>query len=120
MQGPSAAILDQTCDYFAAVVGQDASGVPQFTYPTLTIKAIPCSAQPGEVVEVDEGPPEGPARLTRVREWKLFLGRPLDPRPRDKFAHTDRAGVARTLFAHISRDEAGRGSTTVVRCVEKV
>ena len=110
-------MLDSTCDYYRAVVKQDAVKAPKFTYAsTPTIGAIPCSAQPGDVEEVvDEQD-----RVTKVRHWKLALASPTNARPRDKFVFTDLAGITHTVFAHVERDEAGRGSTYVVHCTEKV
>lgn len=117
MRSPSSRVLDTPVDFYSAVVGQDASGGPTFTYGAIpTLADLPCSPQAGAVMEIQDEQ----NRLIQEREWKLVFGRPIGPKVRDKFVFVDRAGVTHTVFAHVERDEAGRGSTYVARCIERL
>jgi hypothetical protein len=115
MRSPSARVLKNTVDYYAATAGQDADGGVQYTYPAYPTRArLACSAQPGPVEEVmDQG------RLIQERRWAFLLGPPLAPGIRDKLVHTDSAGVVHTCFVHIEQDQAGRGSTYIVTAIER-
>lgn len=115
MCNPSGRVLDQTVDYYPAVISKDAVGAPQYTYPFATARDVPCSAQPGVIDEIEDQ-----GRIIQERQWKLLFAQPIPGMARGMFLHTDRAGATHTLFAHVGRDEAGRGRMFVVRCVERV
>lgn len=116
MRSPSSRVLSDVADWYPGALGQSDGG-PTYTYSGIPArKAIACSAQAGEVME--EVDPQG--RVTQVRMWKLFFAQPTNAAARDKFVVVDRYGTSHTLFAHVERDEAGRGSTFVVRCTEMI
>lgn len=117
MPSPSAAVLVNTVDIYRAIPGQDADGAPQFTYPgNPTLAQVPCTVQAMAVNEViDEQ-----QRITQEREYKVMFAAATLAGPRDKIIYVDWSGVTHTLFAHIERDEAGRGAAFVVRAIERV
>lgn len=116
MRSPSSRILANSVDYYAATQAQGLGGGVQYGYPAMpTIRGLAASVQPGATEEVlDED------RLIQERQYKIVLGQPLNVSVRDKFVWVDRAGVTHTLFAHVTRDEAGRGAAFVVRAVERL
>ena len=117
MRSPSSRVLSDVVDWYAGTTTQDADGAVQFSYPAIpTRKAIPCSAQAGDVEEVLDDQD----RLTQMRTWKLFVANPTGAKARDKFTIIDGRGIAHTLLARVERDEGGRGSTFVVHCVERI
>lgn len=117
MRSPSARVLANRADIYAATSAQDGVGGPEFTYPDIaTYLAEPCSIQAGAVEEiVDEQ-----QRVTQERQYKVMFGRQLGAAPRYKLKYVDSLGVSHTLFARVERDEAGRGAAFVVRAIERV
>lgn len=116
MRSPSARVLINRVDIYAAVVGQDASGAPAFTYPAVTCLNVACSVQAGAVEEmIDEE-----NRVTRHREYIVMFANATHARPRSMIKYKDSTGVVHTLFAQIERDEAGRGAAFTVRATERI
>lgn len=117
MRSPSSRIRANVADYYASTVSLDEVQAPQYGYPSIpTVAAIPCSAQPGAVDEItDEA-----GRITRRREWKLLFDRPTGAMPKDKFVVTTPTGSTHTIFAHVERDEAGRGAAWTVFGTEMI
>lgn len=116
MRSPSARVLRNRVDVYAATAGTDAVNAPTYTYPSVpTRSGVPCSVQAGPVEEVvDEQ-----RRVTQERQYKVMFPGPTGTKPRDKLIYRDDAGVAHTLIVHVEQDQAGRGAAFVVRCVEK-
>lgn len=99
-----------------AVQTQDVDGGPQYTYPSVTRANVPASCQAGEVAElIDEQ-----GRVTRMLEYKVVFAFNPGVTARDQITFTDSAGQSHILFAQATRDEAGRGSTWIVRAIEKL
>jgi hypothetical protein len=115
MRSPSARVLINTVDIWAAVQVQDADGGVQFTYPSPTQRAVACSAQPVMTEEIADQD-----RLIRETTWKVVLGGPAGVKNRDKLVITDPAGVLHTAFVRVEQDQAGRGAAYVVHATERV
>jgi hypothetical protein len=115
MQGPSAAILINTCDIWRGDETQDADGALQETY-TRVASGVPCSIQAYDVREVMDAQ----MRVTIEREYHLFFDHSTGISVKDKFVFTDGLGQHQAAFAHIERDEAGRGACFVVRAIERI
>src|SRR6185437_1836460 len=100
MRSPSARVLINSVDHYAAVQLADRDGGNKYGYPALTSGGLPCSAQPGEPVEaVDEQ-----GRVTQMTQWKLIFADPIQAKALDKFIYIDNSGVVHTLFVEAGRD----------------
>lgn len=118
MRSPSSRILDQVIDYYNASPAQDVDGGVQFTYPLIpTLRSVPCSVQAEKVDQFFD--PEQ-QRLTQERYYKIILGQSIAPNPKDKFIYIDHQGVSHTIFAHVERDDVGKGAVFVVFGIEKI
>ena len=116
MRSPSARILINTVDIYAATSAPDADGGPQWTYPSVPTSAgVRCSVQ-YRGIALDS---EDTKRLTQVAEYHIIFGSDPGLSPRDKVIQTD-ISPTRTLFVEANPpSEAGRGAAWVVRCVER-
>lgn len=111
MRPPSARILGNVADHYAGSITLDDVQAPQYGYPAIpTAAALRCSAQPGAVEEMTD--PHG--RITRRREWRLLFAQPTGAAPKDRFVVTMPDGSTHVIFAHVERDEAGRGAAWTV------
>jgi len=115
MRGPSAKILNQTCNVFVSGPGRDAEGGVQFVYPTLpTYPNEPCSIQ-GRGTEIfDEQ-----RRITAYTDYIAIFRRQLNLSPRDMIQYVDWNGRTRTIFVSAEWNMAGRNSTSGVPCTER-
>jgi hypothetical protein len=120
MRSPSSRVLANRVDIYPAVAGQDANGAPQFTYAGSPASQVACTMQAGDVEEVVEEDAGGQQRITRLLHYRIMFGSPTGVKPRDKIIYTDLAGIVHTLFAHVERDEAGRGAAFTVFAIERI
>jgi hypothetical protein len=117
MRSLSTRVLDNICQVYAPIQGQDTDGGPQWTYAGIpTLADQPCSTQAQEIEELIDDQ----NRVTRYLRYKVMFGSPINLRPRSKITYVDAVGVTRILFAQVTRDEAGRGAAFVVRAVERI
>lgn len=116
MRSPSARVLRNRVDHYAASEGQDSSAGVVYSYPTApTASGLACSVQYRRA-ELDETTFDRP---TVVNVYHVLFGADPGASPRDILAWSE-GGIARTLYVQVNPpSEAGRGAASVIRCVEK-
>ena len=116
MRNPSARVLINRVNIYAAIPGRDVDGGVQFPYPPMpTYVKQPCTVQPISASEIEDQ-----GRITMIRGYKIMFGVPIALSPRDKIVWVDNVGNTRNIFVQANRDEAGRGAAFTVYAEERV
>jgi len=118
MRSPSPRVRINRVDIYPGIKGQDADAGVKYTYAeTPAISQVSCSVQ---FLGIEEIILEwGQDRVSQVNTFQLIFSSPQGLSPRDKIIWGDSSGNARTMFVTGDKsDEAGRGSTFIVKAIE--
>ncbi len=110
-------LMPNSMDVYPAVATQDADGAYSPTYSALpAYQNIPCGAQPRQVEEIFDDQ----MRISRLKQYHIFVNTDLNVSPRDKLIVTDANGRTHTLYVDATRDEGGMGAFFVIRATERL